>query len=119
MEKLTCQAALAALLFTASCRSGSPPGEGEDGVDGEAEARAEAESDGDAIRTGFQGVVCNGVACDSAFFSDEWYDPATNSWTATSAGRWITAIWTGSEMIVWSGSGDDVSVLNTGARYRP
>ena len=37
------------------------------------------------------------------------YNPGTDSWTATStngapAGRyWHTAVWTGSEMIVWGG----------------
>ena len=36
------------------------------------------------------------------------YNPSTDSWTATSttnapAGRVHTAVWTGSEMIVWGG----------------
>src|SRR5438445_8308331 len=51
------------------------------------------------------------------------YHPTTDSWTATSttnapAGREIhTAVWTGSEMIVWGGyNGSD---LNTGGRYNP
>jgi len=52
------------------------------------------------------------------------YDPSTNSWTATNtynvpdprSGH--TAVWTGSEMIVWGGNGQDFpSTLNTGARY--
>src|SRR3989338_1539108 len=102
MENLPRNAALAAVftLLASACGSGSSSGEGEEGGDGE------AESDGDGQ-----------------------YDPVTNSvtWTATStpgvpAERWITAIWIGSEMIVWSGSvGDDEasSILNTGARYRP
>ena len=54
------------------------------------------------------------------------YNPSTNSWTATSttnapAGRAShTAVWTGSEMIVWGGStGIMPSVLNTGGRYNP
>src|SRR5207248_10473029 len=49
--------------------------------------------------------------------------PGTDSWTATSttsapAGRYLhTAVWTGSEMIVWGGyNGSD---LNTGGRYNP
>jgi N-acetylneuraminic acid mutarotase len=51
------------------------------------------------------------------------YDPGTDSWRATSTppnapaprdGH--TAVWTGSEMIVWGGNGDGGS-LNTGGRY--
>ena len=51
------------------------------------------------------------------------YDPATDTWTAIStdgapsARRAHTAVWTGSEMIVWGGSGD--GDLNTGGRYDP
>ena len=52
------------------------------------------------------------------------YNPSTNSWTATSttnapsARAGHTAVWTGSEMIVWGGR-DAVSDLNTGGRYNP
>jgi N-acetylneuraminic acid mutarotase len=50
------------------------------------------------------------------------YDPNTDTWTATSivnapdgrAGH--TAVWTGSEMIVWGGANDS-GLLNTGGRY--
>jgi hypothetical protein len=50
------------------------------------------------------------------------YDPTTDSWIATSttnaaaARHWHTAVWTGSEMIVWAGQGDHMR-LNTGGRY--
>ena len=50
------------------------------------------------------------------------YNPDTDSWTATSttnapsARDLHTAVWTGSEMIVWGGE-DRISVLNTGGRY--
>ena len=54
------------------------------------------------------------------------YNPTTDSWTATSTtnapdGRdFHTAVWTGSEMIVWGGSGDTIGVFfNTGGRYNP
>jgi N-acetylneuraminic acid mutarotase len=54
------------------------------------------------------------------------YDPATNSWTATSvtnappAREKHTAVWTGSEMIVWGGTITGGSTaLNTGGRYNP
>ena len=53
------------------------------------------------------------------------YDPDTDSWAATSTGASVpaardlqTAVWTGNEMIVWGGYGDDGS-LDTGGRYDP
>ena len=52
------------------------------------------------------------------------YNPSTNSWIATSItnaadGREShTAIWTGSEMVVWGGA-DDMAAFNTGGRYNP
>ena len=52
------------------------------------------------------------------------YNPSTNSWVATSttgapAGRTHhTAVWTGSEMIVWGGHAID-SYFNSGGRYNP
>ena len=52
--------------------------------------------------------------------------PATNTWTATTttnapSGRTLhTAVWTGSEMIVWGGyDASPAYVLNTGGRYNP
>jgi VCBS repeat-containing protein len=56
------------------------------------------------------------------------YDPLSNSWTATSTtdaptGRHFnTAVWIGSEMIVWggmSGNLDNGTWYNTGGRYNP
>jgi len=54
------------------------------------------------------------------------YNPTTNSWTAISttncpsARAAHTAIWTGSEMIVWGGSANEPpGYFNTGARYNP
>jgi hypothetical protein len=57
------------------------------------------------------------------------YDPATDSWTSTSTtnaptGRADhTAVWTGSEMVVWGGYFHDASwqtlYLDTGGRYDP
>ena len=52
------------------------------------------------------------------------YDPAADSWTAVSttgapAARYDhTAVWTGSEMIVWGGS-EPAASLNNGGRYNP
>ncbi len=48
------------------------------------------------------------------------YTPAANSWTPTTAlsapeGRYYhTAVWTGSEMIVWGGAQSINSLLNDG-----
>ena len=54
------------------------------------------------------------------------YNPGTDSWTATTtstapaARRSHTAIWTGTEMIVWGGFDDFNFVdFNTGGRYNP
>ena len=52
------------------------------------------------------------------------YNPGTDSWIATSTAnaptgrRFHTAVWTGSEMIVWGGYDTD-GALNTGGRYNP
>jgi hypothetical protein len=51
------------------------------------------------------------------------YNPSTDMWTATNltnapSGRsWHTAVWSGSEMIVWGGAND--LLLITGGRYNP
>ena len=53
------------------------------------------------------------------------YNPSTDSWTATSttnapdARYYHTAIWSGSEMIVWGGVANGSNFLNTGGRYNP
>jgi hypothetical protein len=54
------------------------------------------------------------------------YNPATNSWVPTYAGpdvpdpRWFhTAVWTGSEMIVWGGDDEQGYGMNSGGRYLP
>src|SRR5437588_3597980 len=66
-------------------------------------------------------IVWGGVDVSGYFNTGGRYHPTTDSWTATSltnapAGREIhTAVWTGTEMIVWGGyNGSD---LNTGGRY--
>jgi N-acetylneuraminic acid mutarotase len=52
------------------------------------------------------------------------YDPITNSWTAISIGNAPaarlshTAVWTGSEMIVWGGY-NGINELNDGGKYNP
>jgi N-acetylneuraminic acid mutarotase len=67
----------------------------------------------------------NGYAWPNTCFNDGGiYTPAANGWTALPvAGAPIaraahTAVWTGSDMIVWGGSGLS-GLLNDGGRYRP
>ena len=61
---------------------------------------------------------------DSVLNTGGRYNPSTDSWTATtttnapSARYYHTAVWTGSEMIVWGGIGG-VGYSNTGGRYNP
>jgi N-acetylneuraminic acid mutarotase len=54
------------------------------------------------------------------------YDPATNAWVKTSIGANVpvgrsdhTAVWTGSEMIIWGGGQPGQDFQNTGGRYTP
>jgi N-acetylneuraminic acid mutarotase len=53
------------------------------------------------------------------------YNPSADAWTATSTtnaptARYLhTAVWSGSEMIVWGGVDATPSSLNTGGRYNP
>src|SRR5438876_650610 len=71
------------------------------------------------------GAGCGFASCD--LNTGGRYNPATDSWTATSTtnaphGRSEpTAVWTGSEMIVWGGIFYDGinNYLNTGGRYNP
>ena len=53
------------------------------------------------------------------------YNPSTDSWTATSTTNaptrrdFHTVVWTGNEMIVWGGEGDNFVPLDSGGRYNP
>src|SRR5262249_31985330 len=54
------------------------------------------------------------------------YDPGRDTWTATATGTNVplprashTAVWTGSEMIVWGGQLFAALATNTGGRYDP
>jgi len=53
------------------------------------------------------------------------YDPVADSWTATSttdapsARQYHTAVWTGSEMIVWGGETSSGALHSDGGRYNP
>ena len=66
-----------------------------------------------------------GFGGDQYFNSGGRYNPSTDTWTATStanapSARIVhTAVWTGSEMIVWGGLDANTNYLNTGGRYNP
>src|SRR5207253_2185525 len=82
-----------------------------------------------AVWTGSEMIVWGGFFTDESLFLDHYlntggrYFPATNGWVATgppSDRLYHTAVWTGTEMILWGGHGlDDSSDLNTGGRYSP
>src|SRR5439155_10998720 len=79
-----------------------------------------------AVWTGSEMIVWGGLTnCNSCYVATgARYNPGTDSWTATSTtnapeARYLhTAVWTGSEMIVWGGYGNS-GYLSTGARYNP
>ena len=90
----------------------------------------EARSSHTAVWTGAEMIVWGGTGgfpFSGDLNSGGRYDPVTNSWTPTNTYNvpeprsFHTAVWTGSEMIVWGGSGQDVfsSMLNSGGRYDP
>jgi N-acetylneuraminic acid mutarotase len=79
-----------------------------------------------AIWTGREMIVWGGQAgLDFGFYFNTGgrYDPAADSWTATSTanapnGRYRhTAVWTGNEMIVWGGTLYTNTSTSTGGRY--
>ena len=80
-----------------------------------------------AVWTGAEMIVWGGAGDNSAstgMNTGRRYDPATDSWSATSTvaappGAWdASAVWTGSEVIVWGGQSGS-QVRDTGARYDP
>jgi hypothetical protein len=79
-----------------------------------------------AVWTGSEMIVWGGnppVCCDH-FNTGGRYNPSTDSWVATTTagapdGRSShTAVWTGTEMVVWGGF-NGTSGLRTGGRYNP
>ena len=82
-----------------------------------------------AVWTGSEMIVWGGMRWDygGQLSSGGRYDPTTDTWTATStvagvpsAREMHTAVWTGSEMIVWGGrTGTGIDYVNTGGRYNP
>ncbi len=79
-----------------------------------------------AVWTGSEMIVWGGSdqPADSYLNTGGRYNPSTDNWTATSttnaptARKVQTAVWTGSEMIVWGGFFNG-KALNTGGRYNP
>ena len=78
-----------------------------------------------AVWTGSVMVVWGGYDAQLRYLNTGGrYDPATDTWTATStvgapSARYDhTAVWTGNLMVVWGGY-DGSSYLNTGGRYDP
>ena len=85
-----------------------------------------------AVWTGSEMIIWGGIvpfSIDPAFYTNTGgrYNPSTDNWTATTTvqaptGReFPTAVWTGSEMIVWGGYSYDTTdhFWNTGGRYNP
>ena len=82
-----------------------------------------------AVWTGSEMIVWGGASPASASTVTNTggrYNPSSDTWTTTSilgapsARRDHTAVWTGTEMIVWGGEGSaQFSVTNTGGRYDP
>ena len=75
--------------------------------------------------TGTRMVVWGGLASSSGPYlnTGSRYDPATDSWTATStvnapsARRVRNSVWTGDRILIWGGH--DGAALDTGSRYDP
>ncbi len=83
-----------------------------------------------AVWTGSEMIVWggdDGVSIDHNTISGGRYDPATDEWTPTPVidGNWLysridfSAVWTGTEMIVWGGYSNSGGFQNTGGRYDP
>ncbi len=80
-----------------------------------------------AVWTGSEMIVWGGGNNILPFYlnTGSRYNPALDKWTALTttnaptARQIHTAVWTGTEMIVWGGAGTNVSGFNTGGRYNP
>jgi N-acetylneuraminic acid mutarotase len=83
-------------------------------------------SDHTAVWTGTEMIIWGGYSSETGDYLNTGgrYNPNTDSWTSTSTnnspiGRSLhTAVWTGTEMIVWGGA-NALDKFNTGARYTP
>ena len=82
-----------------------------------------------AVWTGTVMIIWGGVQYDASTYSYTFlntggrYNPSSDSWLSTSTGTNVpsvrdghTAVWTGSQMIIWGGNNGNTD-LNTGGRY--
>jgi N-acetylneuraminic acid mutarotase len=78
-----------------------------------------------AVWTRSEMIVWGGQDGAMSFDTGGRYNPATDSWTATTTANapvrrlYYTIVWTGSEIIVWGGFDSSFNYLNTGGRYDP
>ena len=80
-----------------------------------------------AVWTGTEMIVWGGedAATNREVKTGGRYNPSTDSWLPTATrqapdGRvYHSAVWTGTEMIVWGGYDRDTNSINTGGRYNP
>ena len=81
-----------------------------------------------AVWTGNQMVVWGGAGAGGDFNDGGRFDPVANTWTGISGGlanapaarEAHTAVWTGTEMIIWGGYlGGTATLANDGARFNP
>src|SRR5437899_10997539 len=80
-----------------------------------AKAEAEVPMTMAAVSTSYTLPVIAGPS--GGCVDDTWI--ATSTINAPTARYWHTAVWTGTEMIVWGGISSSGSNLNTGGRYNP
>ncbi len=87
-----------------------------------------ARSQHTAVWTGTEMIVWGGSSASGSLLDTGGrYSPSADTWSPTSTGTdvptarsWHTAVWTGTEMIVWGGSSSHLGdALNTGGRYSP
>ena len=80
-----------------------------------------------ALWTGSEMIVWGGTNQTSYLHTGGRYNPRTNTWTPTPVPNTMippaavrhTAVWTGSEMIVWGGVDESFHGTSTGGRYNP
>jgi N-acetylneuraminic acid mutarotase len=89
----------------------------------------EARQRATGVWTGTEIIVWGGFSNDNGFLNTGGrYNPATDTWVATATGSGVpsarsrqTAVWTGTEMIVWGGFYNSGGFVypNAGGRYNP
>ncbi len=81
-----------------------------------------------AVWTGAKMVIlggCTGASCATKLNDGFEYNPVTNAWVATTTtslpvvSSSQTAVWTGSQMLVWGGATTSAVAVNSGGAYSP